>query len=189
MVKPWTHLASTEVADHGFFRVSRDRARSPRTGAELDFTVVHMVDWLQVIPVTTDGRLVLVRQYRHGSRRVGLEFPGGLYEPDDANPGSGAMRECLEETGYAGGELRPLGTLSPQSALFSNRVHVFLAEPVTRRAAITQDAGEDLEVVLAAPSELARLVETGEIENTLTLAVLALARLRDALAPLDPDRG
>ncbi|HEX7156200.1 MAG TPA: hypothetical protein VF229_03240, partial [Burkholderiaceae bacterium] len=80
MPAPWPLLRSQAVFDAGLFSVSRDRARSPRTGGEHDFHVVHMADWLMVVPLTADGRLVLVRQYRHGSRAISLELPGGLHD-------------------------------------------------------------------------------------------------------------
>jgi 8-oxo-dGTP pyrophosphatase MutT (NUDIX family) len=65
------------------------------------------------MPVTGEGRLVMVRQYLHGNRRVGLECPGGLYEAGDVDHTTAALRECLEETGYGGGALRPLDSISP----------------------------------------------------------------------------
>jgi len=166
-----------EIIDLGLLRVRRDRARSPRTGEDHDFLVIDMADWLQVVPVTGDGRLVMVRQYRHGNRRVGLEFPGGLHEPDDADHGTGALRECLEETGFGGGSARLLGSFNPHPSLFANSVHVFRADGVERLAETNPDPGEDLEVVLVAPDELTGLITSGEIHNAVTLAVLTLARL------------
>ncbi|MEW5723726.1 MAG: NUDIX hydrolase, partial [Thermodesulfobacteriota bacterium] len=81
MVKPWTLKTSETLKDLGLFKVTRDRAENPRTGRELDFYVVHMPHWLQVVALTEDGRVVLVEQYRHGSRRAGFEVPGGLLDP------------------------------------------------------------------------------------------------------------
>ena len=65
MIRPWPRLASQPVFDAGLFSVTRDRTRSPRTGAECEVHVVHMVDWLMTVALTADGELVLVRQYRH----------------------------------------------------------------------------------------------------------------------------
>jgi 8-oxo-dGTP pyrophosphatase MutT (NUDIX family) len=175
MVKPWPTVSSAVVIDLGLLRVRRDRARSPRTGAEHDFLVIDMADWLQVVPVTADGRLVMVHQYRHGNRRVGLEFPGGLVEAGDQDHASAARRECLEETGYGGGSLQPLGRFSPQPALFANTVHVFRVDGVTPQAAVDPDPGEDLGVELIAVDELPARIGSGEIHNAVTLAVLALA--------------
>ena len=62
MIRPWPLIDSEHVFDASLFRVVRDRSRSPRTGGERDFHVIHMADWLMVVPVTVDGKLVLVSQ-------------------------------------------------------------------------------------------------------------------------------
>lgn len=176
MIRPWPRLASRRVFDAGLFRVTRDRTRSPRTGQARDVYVLHMADWLLVVALTTQGRLVMVRQFRHGSREAGLELPGGLADWADEPPGQGAARELVEETGYGGGTWSPLGSLRPQPALLSNRLLVFLARDVRSTAVPEPDAGEDIEVILVDPAELPACVASGEINNATTVAALALAR-------------
>jgi hypothetical protein len=92
MIKPWPLISSQPVSDHGLFQLTKDRAQSPRTGSERDFMVIHMPDWLQMVALTSQGELVLVRQYRHGSRGIGLEVPGGLLDAADPDPASAAAR-------------------------------------------------------------------------------------------------
>ena len=176
MIRPWPLIASQPVFDAGLFSVTRDRTRSPRTGAERDVYVVHMVDWLMTVALTADGELVLVRQYRHGSRAASLEIPGGLHDAAGEHPEEGAARELAEETGYAGGVLSLLGELRPQPALLSNRVRIYLAQGVQRSAAPQPDAGEDIEVVLLDPREVPARIASGEMNNAMTVAALALAR-------------
>jgi ADP-ribose pyrophosphatase len=176
VVKDWQRISSQSVVDLGLFRVSRDRALSPRTEKERDFFVVHMPDWLQIVPVTGDGRLVLVRQYRHASRLTGLELPGGLLDPYDAGPAEAAARELKEETGYGGGRVTPLGSLWPQPAMLANRVHFFAAVPVEPMGPQQLDEGEDVEVVLILPRELDDMIADGRIHNAMTVAALAMAR-------------
>ena len=175
MIQPWPQIGSSTVFDAGLFRVTRDRTRSPRTGAERDVYVVHMVDWLMTVPLTDQGALVLVRQYRHGSRQASLEVPGGLHEGAAEQPEEGAARELAEETGYAGGTLQFLGELLPQPALMSNRVRIYLAQGVRRIAAPRPDAGEDIEVVLLNPDQVLAGIASGEINNAMTVTALALA--------------
>jgi len=180
-VRPWQLISSERVFDAGLFRVHRDRARSPRTGREMDFTLVHMVDWLMVVPVTVDGRLVLVRQYRHGSRNTSLEIPGGLHDDRTQTPQQGAARELAEETGFGGGEFSRLGVLSPQPAFLSNRVHVYLAKDVRRITEPEPDAGEDIEPVLVDCKTIEARITGGDITNAMSVAALALARFSGGL--------
>lgn len=175
MAPSWPVIRSETVFDLGLFRVRRDRARSPRNGAEGDFYVIDMADWLQVIPQTADGRLVMVRQYRFGSRAAGLEFPGGLLDPGDDGPAAGAERELLEETGYGGGGMTPLGSLWAQPALMSVRVHLFLMREAREMTRARPDVLEDLEIVLVAPAELGRLIAAGEVDNAITVAAFGSA--------------
>lgn len=175
-VRPWQLISSETVFDAGFLRVHRDRARSPRSDAQMDFTVLQMVDWLMVVPITQDGNLVMVRQYRHGSRSVSLEVPGGLHDVKAQSPREGAARELLEETGYDRGRLVCLGVLSPQAALFANRMHVFLAQDVRRVAEARPDPGEDIELVLIGREDVEATLTGGAITNAMSVAALALAR-------------
>lgn len=185
MIRPWPLIASQPVFDAGLFRVTRDRARSPRTGRERDFHLLHMVDWLLVVPTTAEGKLVMVRQYRHGPREVGLEVPGGLHDKPGESPGKGAVREVAEETGYGGHDTTPLllGKLRPQPALFSNQVWIYLAKDLRPVAGQDLDAGEDIEVVLLDPQEIPQRIANGEINNAMTVAALSLAQLGGHLDP------
>ncbi len=179
MIRSWPLIASQPVFDAGLFRVTRDRARSPRTGAERDFHLLHMVDWLLVVSITAEGKLVLVRQYRHGPREVGLEVPGGLHDNVGESPEKGALREVAEETGYGNRDTTPLllGKLRPQPALFSNRAWIYLAKDLRSVDDQDLDAGEDIEVVLLDPQEIPERIANGEINNAMTVAALSLAQL------------
>jgi ADP-ribose pyrophosphatase len=176
MIRPWPQLASEPVFDAGLFSVTRDRTRSPRTGAERDVYVLHMPDWLMTVALTGGGELVMVRQYRHGSREASLEIPGGLHDAAGERPEQGAARELAEETGYGGGVLELLGELRPQPALMSNRVRIYVAHGVRRISPPRPDAGEDIEVALVDPGELPARIACGEINNAMTVTALALTR-------------
>jgi len=175
LIEPWPLVSSERVADVGLFQVTRDRARSPRSGQEWDYHVVHMQDWLLMVPLTRDGRLVMVRQFRHGSRRIGLEVPGGRWDAGE-QPQEGALRELLEETGFSGGPVADLGALWPQPAFLANRVHIFLAAGLERAQTPQPEPDEEIEVVLIAPGEIDLLIAAGEIHSAMTVTALALAR-------------
>ena len=92
MIKPWTHLHSQQGPSFGIFSIRTDTAISPRTGIEHDFHIMESMDWVNIIPLTADHRVVMIRQYRHGSKEVTLEIPGGLLDPGDTPEKSGCPR-------------------------------------------------------------------------------------------------
>lgn len=159
------------LADCSVFQVHRDRMRSSPGGAVHDFFCLQAGDWVNVVPVTRGGEVVLVRQFRAGARRPTLEIPGGMVDADET-PAEAAARELLEETGYGGGVLRPLGAVNPNPALFANRCHTFLAEGVTRAGDATRSPTEETVVEVVSPAALEALVARGEIDHALVIAAL-----------------
>jgi ADP-ribose diphosphatase len=188
MIRPWPLLASKQVFDAELFQIVRDRARSPRTGVAHDFHVVSMADWLMVVALTKEGKLVLVRQYRHGAREVGLEVPGGLHDGDGEEMAKGAARELMEETGYGGGTWTLLGELRPQPALLSNRVWIYLATELELMGKPRPDSSEDIDVVLLAPEEIPACIASPQMNNAITVAALALAQFGGHLEGMGHDR-
>ncbi len=95
MIKPWSHIRSQYEKSFRVFSIRTDTALSPRTALEHDFYIIESNDWVNVIPITTDYQVVLVRQYRHGSKEVTLEIPGGLLDEGDT-PLEAAKRELMD---------------------------------------------------------------------------------------------
>lgn len=170
---PWRRLGSEPLGDFKIFRIRRDRLVSPRTEEELDFYVLDGSDWINVIPVTDEGNLVLVRQYRHGTEETTLEIPGGGIDSRDANPLAAARRELLEETGYAADSWTDLGFVHPNPAIQSNRCWTFVARGCRRVGAPQLDPGEDIEIVEAAADEVRAMLRDGRITHSLVIAAFA----------------
>lgn len=168
MPKPWPLVRSQPGPSYRVFSIRIDTARSPRTGREHEFYVLELADWVNVIPVTSDGQVVMVRQYRHGIREVTLEVPGGLVGPGDT-PLEAAHRELLEETGYEAGDIKLIGVAHPQPAVLNNRHFTFLATNVRPTTTPHLDEGEDIEVVLIPLSEVQRKIAEGEITNAMVI--------------------
>jgi 8-oxo-dGTP pyrophosphatase MutT (NUDIX family) len=112
-----------------------------------------------------------VRQFRFGTWANSLEIPGGVIDPGE-EPATAAARELEEETGFQAAEVLPLGPSHPNPALFSNRLHSYLATGCVRIHQGTPEATEDLQVVVVSRDELRRLVRSGEVSHALVLAAL-----------------
>jgi len=82
----WLRRRSERVYRARVFDVRRDTCVSPRTGHEHDFHLLECCDWVNVVPITPDDQVVLIRQFRHGVRDFSLEIPGGLIDPEDPSP-------------------------------------------------------------------------------------------------------
>lgn len=170
-VRRWPVRKRERVADCRIFAVERTIVRSPKDGGEHDFYRILSDDWVQVVPVTAAGDVVMIRQYRQGAERATLEIPGGIVDPGET-PSAAAARELLEETGYSAERLVPLGDLNPNPALFSNRLHGFVAEGASRVGRICNDRTEETVVELVPVSELPRLLIDGAVDHALVVATL-----------------
>lgn len=167
--KLWKIISASREKACRVFNVRTDRACSPRTGETHDFFIVESSDWVNVIPITADQKVVLIEQYRHGVRDITLEIPGGLIEEHDT-PSVAASRELHEETGYRETEMIPLGWVHPNPALQNNRCYTFVAKDVVLEGSQHLDEKEDIEVALYPLKEIPGLIRDGAITNSLILA-------------------
>jgi 8-oxo-dGTP pyrophosphatase MutT (NUDIX family) len=161
-------VASTRVLD--LYAV---QFRHPVRGTEREFIVVDAPDWVNVIALTPDGHLVLVRQFRHGIDAFSLEIPGGVIEKGE-DPVSAGARELREETGYAGPAARLLGSVHPNPAIQSNRCHLVLVEAAVRTGETAWDHDEEIAVTTAPVEEVFAWARSGRITHALVLNALWL---------------
>jgi 8-oxo-dGTP pyrophosphatase MutT (NUDIX family) len=174
---PWRVLASEYVAREPWYTVRLDRVQLPSGTIIAKYWISEYRPWVNVVAVTDDDRVVLIRQYRHGIGAVHFEIPAGTTDPGDTSLESAARRELLEETGYSGGSWSPLMTLSANPALQNNLTYTFLAEGVTAGTA-APDASEDIRVHLVPVAELDALIESGGFVQALHAAPLLKLLLR-----------
>lgn len=168
MVDRWERISSAVRGDYRVFRVREDRTISPVSGEEFSFFVVEANDWMNVIPITRDGRIVCVHQYRHGTEEVSLEIPGGVID-DGESPLEAAHRELLEETGYEAETIEQIGVVAPNPAIQNNRCYTFLARNVREVRKPRLDAMEDIAVELVDPADVPGLIAAGMINHGLVV--------------------
>lgn len=167
-LRPWKADDEQLVADVGIFRVQRLRTRSPRTGNARTVTRLEAPDWVNVIALTRDRRVIFVRQWRHGTAQFTLEIPGGMVDAGE-EPAAAATRELLEETGYRGEGPEAVGTVTPNPAFLTNRCHTFLFTDCRRIDEPLQDPGEDLAVELHPLDDVPARIADGTIHHALVI--------------------
>jgi 8-oxo-dGTP pyrophosphatase MutT (NUDIX family) len=174
----WTVLETEALQDCRVFSISG--LRSQKAGAEEIFTFfrIDSSDWTNIIPLTDDGHVVMIRQFRHGLGGEILEIPGGLVDPGE-EPEPAAARELLEETGYRPRTITKIGAVNPNPALFGNRLHSFLAEGCTRVAEVQCDRHEETIVELVPIEEIPARMRAGEIDHALVLTAFYWLGLRN----------
>lgn len=175
--RPWPRLRRGLEHDYTVLKVRQDIVADPRTGHEHPRVRVDCADWVNVIAVTPDNQLVLVRQFRFGIDAGTLEIPGGCIEPGE-DPAAAAARELEEETGYVPGRIESLGSVHPNPALQPNRCHSFLALDCVKKHAGQQDEGEDILVELHPRDAAPRLILEGQITHSLVVVAFHLEQLR-----------
>lgn len=179
-VRPWELLESRPLPPMILFRPRWDLLRNPRTGQALERLVLETPAWVNVVALTEELRLVVVRQYRFGTRSVTTEIPGGLVELGEEH-GAAARRELREETGYSAERWTYLGAVEPNPAFQDNLCHHWLAEDARLTHPQDLDGGEDIEVATLALDQVRRAILAGEIRHALVLT--ALTRILDLRSP------
>jgi 8-oxo-dGTP pyrophosphatase MutT (NUDIX family) len=133
--------------------------------------------WVNILPITTDNKAVLIKQARAGSMKTVLEAPGGVVEATEKDPTMAAARELEEETGFTSMRFLPLGALNPNPAIMNNICYFFVALGCQLNPSRKHfpDEGEEIEIVLTECTELENLVRTGRIDHALSALCIMLA--------------
>ena len=174
-MKPWTTLDRRVEFSGGPIReIVRETVQLPDGRIIPDFYTARMGDYALVYAVTTEGKVLVLRQYKHGLGRVCLTFPGGYVAPGE-DPAVAAERELLEETGYRGGKLTSLGSFVTNANQGCNTAHLFRVDGCQRECDPDSGDLEEMELTLFEPAELlspSRFAEMGVL-SYVTLVLLA----------------
>jgi 8-oxo-dGDP phosphatase len=171
----WRVAASRTLVRDRFIDLAAERVVTG-AGAVLDpFYVLTLPDWVVVVALTPDDRMVLVRQWRQGAKAWVLEPPGGVMDPGETDACATAARELREETGFTAARWRVVATPWTDPSRNSNRLHVVLAEDAVPAGTPQHDAGEEMQTELLPVAQVLAGLPQGLLAHGVHLGGVLLA--------------
>lgn len=177
----WFATVESREVYRGFSTVRVDTIRTP-DGEVVEREIVERPDAAAVVPVTDDGHVLLVRQYRAPLGRYQLEIPAGLLDVAGEDPEDTARRELVEEIHHRAGSLDHLATIDVSAGWCDERVHLFLGRGLVPEAPPEDHRAEaeeaHLEVVRFALDDALEIARTGQLGDAKSVLGLLLAGAR-----------
>jgi 8-oxo-dGTP pyrophosphatase MutT (NUDIX family) len=171
----WKTLSSEYLFNDRWFKVRKERCEMPGGNIVDPYYIYDFTTWVGALAITEEGRVVMVRQYRHAIGETGMEIPGGCVDDTDKTNEEAIARELLEETGYTFSSYEYLGRISPNTSTNSNVLHMFLAKGGKKTGEQNLDAGEEIEVVLMSITELKQLLRENKITQAMHVSCILYA--------------
>jgi len=173
----WKILSSEYVFKDRWFIARADKCAMPDGKIIEPYYVLEFPNWCNVVVVTDDEKLVMVRQYRHAFQQTLIELPGGVIDEGET-PEQAAIRETAEETGYEVGKVELLYSTAPNPATNNNTAYLFLAKNAKPVAKQKFDEAEDIDVVLYSKEEAKQLLINGGIQHGVQVGALYAAMIK-----------
>lgn len=168
----WPHVKSEYGPQIPLFGVRFDWLENPRTREVLKRLVLETPDWVNVVALTPESRVVMVRQFRFGIGKITTEIPGGIVDPGETS-GEAARRELLEETGYTSQRWVYLGAVEANPAIQNNLCHHWLAKDAVKNGEMALGEGEDIAVIEMTLEEIKQEIQAQRLLHSLALSALA----------------
>ncbi len=171
----WKHLSSEYLLREKWFNFRRDRVLKGNGQEMFPYYLWEFSNWAAVFPVTDDGKVILVKQYRYGAGQWSIELPGGVMDPHETDPMEAAQRELLEETGYSCGTITQVTAFSPNPSTQNNIMYGFVATGCTLTHAQSFDENEEIQVMTATIDEVKTMLREQKILQSLHVTCILYA--------------
>ncbi len=183
-LRPWRVLSSDYRIETPYLRLRADRVELPSGHIVDDYFVRESRGFCVVFALTSDERVVLVRQYKHGIGQIVVELPAGAIDPGES-PLVCAQRELAEETGYAAAALEHVRTFVTDPTNSDSYFHLFLARGAVQTGSQDLDLTEEIDVLLASLAEVRAMALDGRIAagSQVAAVLVALAALDESVRP------
>jgi ADP-ribose pyrophosphatase len=163
----WKTLSSEYLLRETWFTVRKDTCENSEGKIISPYYVYEFPTWVTAVALTTEGKFILERQYRHAIGETHYETPGGCVDNTDASLEDAIARELLEETGYRFDHFEYLGKTSSNPSTNTNWMHMFLATGGKRVQEQALDHNEEIEVHLFSVEEVKQLLRTNQIVQSM----------------------
>ncbi|HSC55129.1 MAG TPA: NUDIX hydrolase [Phnomibacter sp.] len=166
-LKVWERISSRYLHVEKWFKFRADKVLKGNGEIMEPYYVLEFSNWVNVLPITREGKVILVRQYRYAMGTFSIEVPGGIMDPHETDPLDAAKRELLEETGYSCGKIEQVAVVAANPATQTNSLYCYLATDCELTHALDHDEHEEMEVLLVDMDELLTLLRENKIVQSL----------------------
>ncbi len=171
----WKTLSSEYIFKETWFTIRKDTCERADGKIISPYYVYEFPTWVTAVALTLDGKIILVRQYRHALNQTNYETPGGCVDDTDASLEAAIERELLEETGYRFEKFEHIGKISSNPSTNNNWMHIFLATGGKLVQQQQLDHNEDIEVHLFSVEEVKQLLKENQIVQSMHVTALFYA--------------
>jgi ADP-ribose pyrophosphatase len=173
----WKTLSSKYIHKGPWATLRVDTCELPDGRINPAYFVLEYPNWSNAVAITKEGKILMVRQYRHAAKIVSLELPGGVIEPGE-DPVDGIKRELLEETGYEFDDIEQIAIVYANPATGDNHTYCYLAKGGKKVQEQDLDDHEEIIVEQYTIAEVKQLLAKNQISQALHCTNLFYALMK-----------